>query len=84
MLTLIGSRFEFMDSTGIHLLTGAFNHARKDGWQLAIEPALSPQVDRLVKLAGLGRLIPELRCERPVARVSRPTAIGSRAPAHSV
>jgi anti-sigma B factor antagonist len=78
------SGLEFMDSTGIHLLTGAFNHARKDGWQLAIEPALAPQVDRLVKLAGLDRLIPELRRERPVPRVSRPTASGSHAPAHSV
>ena len=51
------SALEFMDSTGIHLLVGASNDARNNGWDLEIEPGVSPQVHRLLKLTSLDRII---------------------------
>lgn len=78
------SGLEFMDSSGVHLLVGAFHEARADGWQLAIDSALSPQVDRLCKLTGLDHIIPELRYDRPFAGVGRPTVTGNHGPAQSV
>ena len=50
------SRLEFMDSTGIHLLISAFNHARADGWQFAVDADLSPQVEQLFKLTDAKRI----------------------------
>jgi anti-sigma B factor antagonist len=50
------SELEFIDSSGIHLLIGAFNDPRDDGWRLEIEPQLSSQVDRVFRLAGLDRV----------------------------
>jgi anti-anti-sigma factor len=51
------SRLEFMDSTGIHILITAFKHACADGWQFAVEPDLSPQVEHLFKLTDVARFI---------------------------
>lgn len=50
------SRLEFIDSSGIHLLISAFNDAR-DGWALAVEPSLSRQVGRTLRLANVERII---------------------------
>lgn len=44
------SELEFMDSTGIHALIDATNHARADGWRFEIEPDVSRQVRRLFEL----------------------------------
>jgi anti-sigma B factor antagonist len=59
------SRLEFMDSTGIHLLLDAYHDARHDGWQLAIDPTLSPRIQRLFKLTGLDRIIPTPPHQQP-------------------
>ena len=47
------SRLGFMDSTGIHVLISAFNHARADGWQFEVAPDLSPQVAVLFKVTDM-------------------------------
>jgi anti-sigma B factor antagonist len=78
------SGLEFMDSGGIHLLIGAFNDAREDGWQLAIDSALYPQVHRLFRLAALDSIIPGPWHQRPAARLGRPTATGIHERAHPV
>jgi anti-anti-sigma factor len=44
------SELEFIDSTGLHLLIRAFGDARMDGWELQIEPEVSPTVRQLFKL----------------------------------
>lgn len=44
------SKLDFIDSTGLHLLIRALGDARMDGWELRIEPELSPTVRRLFKL----------------------------------
>ena len=49
------SRLEFMDSAGIHLLISTFNHAGGDGGEFEIAPDVSPQVERLFKVANLER-----------------------------
>lgn len=44
------SKLDFIDSTGLHLLIRALGDARTDGWQLQIEPEVSPTVERLFRL----------------------------------
>ena len=44
-----------MDSTGIHLLISAFNHARADGWRFEVDPDLSRPVEQLFKLTDVER-----------------------------
>jgi anti-sigma B factor antagonist len=61
------SGLEFMDSSGVHLLIGAFNAAREEGCQLTIDSALPPQVDRLFKLVALDRAAPGLWHDGPLA-----------------
>ena len=51
------SHLDFIDSTGIHLLTQTVGDARIKGWQVQIEPNVSPQVMRLLKLVHLDRII---------------------------
>lgn len=51
------SRLAFMDSTGLHLLIGAFDHARAFGWDLELDPRLSPQVERLFELTNMCDLV---------------------------
>jgi anti-sigma B factor antagonist/stage II sporulation protein AA (anti-sigma F factor antagonist) len=53
------SQLDFIDSTGIHLLIRTVGDARIKGWQLEIEPTVSPQVMRLLKLVHLDRIILE-------------------------
>jgi anti-anti-sigma factor len=51
------SGLEFMDSSGIHLLVTAFDHARTDGWDFEVDPALTPQVARLFRLSNVHFLV---------------------------
>jgi anti-sigma B factor antagonist len=49
------SRLEFMDSTGLSIMTRAINASRSDGWVFVIDPDLSPQVRKLFSLTALDR-----------------------------
>ena len=49
------SSLEFMDCSGIRLLIRTFNHAGGDGWEFEVDPDVSPQVERLFKVANLER-----------------------------
>jgi anti-sigma B factor antagonist len=51
------SGLDFIDSSGIRLLISAFNDARADGWQLAVDACLSPHAAHSFRLAKLERLI---------------------------
>lgn len=51
------SGLEFIDSSGMSLLIEVFNATRASGWQLNIAPELSPQVERSLRLARLGRIV---------------------------
>ena len=53
------SELEFMDSTGLHALVQASEDARRDGWQLGIEPVVAPQVRRLFELVKFDRFLSE-------------------------
>jgi|SRR5579884_845362 len=53
------SRLEFIDSSGVHVLMRALNHARTDGWQLEIGARLSPPVRRIFELVQLDRVLVE-------------------------
>jgi anti-sigma B factor antagonist len=77
------SELEFIDSTGIHLLIAAFNSAREDGCQLAIETPLSPQVHRVFELLGLDHSLFVPRYEAQ-SLAGNPAATESHAPAHCV
>jgi len=47
------SSVEFIDSTGIRLLFRAVQEGRKGGWPLQVDPALTPQVKRVLGLLQL-------------------------------
>ena len=47
------SQLEFMDSTGLAIVTGAIKSSRTGGWPFVIGSDLSPQVQRLFRLTGL-------------------------------
>jgi anti-anti-sigma factor len=64
------SELEFIDSTGLHLLIRATGDARMDGWELRIEPELSPTVRRLFKLC---RFDPFNQAAEPRRRDPEPT-----------
>jgi anti-sigma B factor antagonist len=49
------SKLEFMDSTGLAIMTRAINSSWSDGWTFVIDPNLSPQVRRLFSLTALDR-----------------------------
>lgn len=51
------SHLDFIDSTGIHLLIQTVGDARMKRWQMRIEPDVSSQVMRLLRLVGLERFI---------------------------
>lgn len=53
------SHLDFIDSTGIHLLIQTVGDARMKGWQIQIEPDVSRQVMRLLKLVRLDRFVLE-------------------------
>lgn len=50
------SRLGFMDSTGIHLLISAFNHAPADGRRFEVDRDLSRPVEQLFKLTDVERI----------------------------
>jgi anti-anti-sigma factor len=49
------SSLDFIDGSGIRLLVSAFNQAREDRREFEVDPDVSPQVERLFKLANLER-----------------------------
>ena len=51
------SALEFMDSSGLHLLLDASCDARRDGWNLALDPLVSAPVDRVLELSGIRGLL---------------------------
>jgi anti-sigma B factor antagonist len=51
------SGLEFIDSTGLHLLIRELGEARAKHWDLRIEPDVSPQVMRLLKLVHIEHLV---------------------------
>ena len=53
------SRLDFIDSTGIHLLVQTVGDARMKGWQVQIDPNVSHQVMRLLKLVHLDHFVLE-------------------------
>lgn len=53
------SHLDFIDSTGIHLLVQTIGDARMKAWQVQIDPNVSPQVMRLLKLVHLDRWVLE-------------------------
>lgn len=54
------SGLNFMDSSGVHLLVTTFDQARADGWDFEIDPALTPQVERLFALTNVRFLVGSL------------------------
>jgi anti-anti-sigma factor len=51
------SRLDFIDSTGLHLLVRTVGEARLKGWELQIEPEVSPPVMSAFRLVHLDRFI---------------------------
>jgi anti-anti-sigma factor len=51
------SALEFIDSSGLALLVRSIRDARRDGWGLQIEPHVTPQVMRLLKLTQVDTLL---------------------------
>jgi anti-sigma B factor antagonist len=51
------SKLEFMDSTGVHLLIGALQNSRVDGWRLEVAPDVAPAVMRVLQLVHLDRFV---------------------------
>src|SRR5436305_9345293 len=51
------SELEFIDSTGIRLLTETVGEARIKGWLFQIEPDVRPQVMRMFRLVHLDHFI---------------------------
>ncbi len=49
-------RLQFIDSSGLRELVRAVSDARRDGWVLELDRALSPQVSQVVDLLELGKL----------------------------
>jgi anti-anti-sigma factor len=47
------SQLEFIDSSGIRVITRAALEARRDGWALELERELSPTVRRPLELLGM-------------------------------
>jgi anti-anti-sigma factor len=47
------SKLEFIDSSGIRIVTLAALDARRDGWEFELERELSPSVRRPLELLGM-------------------------------
>ncbi len=47
------SDLSFIDSSGLNLIITAFREAQRDGWELHVEPNLSPPVRKVVMMMGL-------------------------------
>jgi anti-sigma B factor antagonist len=48
------SQLQFLDSTGINALVVALRDARGDGWRLEVDRHVSPQVERVIGVSGVG------------------------------
>ena len=51
------SELEFIDSTGIRLLTETVGEARIKGWPFQVEPDVAPEVMRLLRLVHLEHFV---------------------------
>ena len=51
------SQVQFIDSTGLHLLIRTVGDARMKRWRFRIDPDVSPQVMRLLKLVHVDRFV---------------------------
>ena len=51
------SRLEFIDSSGVRILVVGVRDARRENWQLEIEPKLSWQVQRVFDVLGLDAVL---------------------------
>jgi anti-sigma B factor antagonist len=47
------SELSFIDSSGLNVIVTTFRQAKRDGWELRVEPNLTAAVLRVVKLMGL-------------------------------
>jgi len=62
------SRLQFMDSTGLGTVLTAVLDARRDGWELEIDPALARPVKRIIEVSGVSSYLwPERTAQRPLA-----------------
>jgi anti-anti-sigma factor len=62
------SRLQFMDSTGLGTVLTAVLDARRDGWELEIDPVLARSVQRIIDVSGVSSYLwPERTAERPLA-----------------
>lgn len=59
------SHLDFIDSTGIHLLIQTIGDARMKAWRVQIEPNVSTQVLRLLKLVHLDHCLFEANASGP-------------------
>jgi anti-anti-sigma factor len=59
------SEIEFLDSSGLMLLSRAIRKAREAGWTLEIERDVSAMVARRLDIAGLRRLLNEPSQDAP-------------------
>ncbi|HET9093635.1 MAG TPA: STAS domain-containing protein [Solirubrobacteraceae bacterium] len=50
------SALTFVDSSGLNAIITAFRGAQRDGWELQIEPTLSPPVHKVVTMMGLDQV----------------------------
>jgi len=55
-VTLDLSMLDFIDSSGLNLLITYHRYAAREGWNLHINPRISGEVERVIKLAGLDKL----------------------------
>lgn len=47
------SELSFIDSSGLNVIVTAFRQAKRDGWELRVEPDMTPPVKRVVTMMGL-------------------------------
>jgi anti-anti-sigma factor len=48
------SELEFIDSSGVQVVVLGLKHARRDGHELEVDRRISPSVERMVELMGIG------------------------------
>ena len=51
------SGLEFIDSSGIRSLLVSIREARRDDWHLEVDPSVSWQVERVIKVLGIDSLL---------------------------
>lgn len=49
------SALDFIDCSGVGVIVGALAEARRGCWELEVDPAVSPIVDRVIALTGVNR-----------------------------